>query len=237
MRPADPLTVDPQSFDNLPEVFDRFAELVGQPLLDYLVPLLPSRNGGRAVDLGCGTGQHAALLSDRYDDVLAVDVSAPMLALARRKRHRDNISYQQRDLADVRPETDGQFDLVFTAHTLHHAPDLELALLEIRDLVRPGGQSIVVDNVDDRRRVPRAWFLGEARRALIADLRHRRRPVPEALEVYRLSTHPAWLAHVTTDDFCPPAEWEATARRVLPGCRITPLYRARAAHWQRPDRS
>jgi hypothetical protein len=46
---------DAQSFDQLPAVFDRFAELVGGPLTAYLTPLLPAR-GGRAVDLGCGTG-------------------------------------------------------------------------------------------------------------------------------------------------------------------------------------
>lgn len=224
--------VDPQSFDHLPEVFDRFAELVGGPLLDYLAPLLPAR-GGRVVDLGCGSGQHAALFAGHYAEVLAVDVSAPMLELARRRRHRHNIRYEQRDLADVTPGTDGTFDLVFTAHTLHHAPDLELALTEIRDLVRPGGQAIVIDNVDDRRQVPRAWFVREARRALYADVRHRRRGVREAWEAYRLSVHPGWLDHLTTDTFLPPAEWDAAARRVLPGCRIAPMYRARAVHWTR----
>ena len=225
-------TLDPRSFDHLPQVFDRFAELVGGPLTDYLTPLLPAR-AGRAVDLGCGTGQHAALLADHYTEVLAVDLSAPMLDLARRKRHRHNIRYEQRDLADVRPDTDGTFDLVFTAHTLHHAPDLELALVELRNLVRPGGQAVIIDNVDDRRHVPRAWFVREARRALANDLRHRRRSIREAWETYRLSVHPGWLDHLTTDTFLPPAEWDAAARRVLPGCRIAPMYRARAVHWTR----
>ena len=225
---------DPRSFDHLPEVFDRFAELLGGPLVDYLRPLLPA-HGGRAVDLGCGTGQHAALLADHYDDVLAVDLSAPMLDLARRKRHRPNVRYEQRDLTAVTPRRDGTFDLVFSAHALHHVPDLELSLIELRDLVRPGGQAVVIDNVDDRCQVPRAWFVREARRALYADLRHRRRPVREAWETYRLSTHPGWLDHLTTDTFLPPSEWENTARRVLPRCSITPLYRARALYWTRPD--
>ena len=225
---------DASSFDHLPAVFDRLAELVGAPLTAYLRPLLPAR-GERAVDLGCGTGQHAALLAAHYEQVLAVDVSAPMLDLARQKRPRRNIRYQQRDLTEVAPRKDGTFDLVFTAHTLHHVPDLELSLIELRDLVRPGGQAIIIDNVDDRRRVPRAWFVREARRALLADLRHRRRTVREAWETHRLSTHPAWLDHLTSDTFLPPAEWETTARRVLPRATITPLYRARALHWTRPD--
>lgn len=168
--------------------------------------------------------------------MLAVDVSEPMLDLARQKRPRRNIRYEQRDLTEVTPRKDGTFELVLTAHTLHHVPDLELSLIEIRELVRPGGQAIVIDNVDDRQQVPRPWFVRQARRALLADLRHRRRPVREAWEAYRLSTHPAWLDHLTTDTFLPPAEWENTARRVLPRATITPFYRARALHWtRRPD--
>lgn len=224
---------DPQSFDHLAEVFDRFAELVGGPLTDYLGSYLPTR-GGRAVDLGCGSGHHAAVLAEHYDEVLAVDVSDPMLTLARQKRPCGNIRYEQRDLTEVTPRRDGTFDLVFTAHTLHHVPDLELSLIELRELVRPGGRVIVVDNVDERGRVPREWFKAEARRALVGDIRHRRRLLREAWEIYRLSTHPAWLDHVTTDRFLPPGEWERVARTVFPGCVITPMYRALGMWWGEP---
>jgi SAM-dependent methyltransferase len=224
---------DPRSFDHLPLVFDRFAELVGGPLRDHLLACLPAQ-GGRALDLGCGAGQHAVLLAGRHAEVLAVDVSAPMLDLARRTRPHPDVRYELRDLREVTPAADGTFDLVFTAYTLHHLPDLQRALSGIRGLVRPGGQAIVVDNVDERRRVPRDWFVREARRALLADLRHRRRSVREAWETYRLSTHPAWLDHLTTDTFLPPGEWERIARSVFPGCEITPMYRARAVRWRDP---
>ena len=218
------------SFDALPVVFDRFAELVGGPLRDYLDGCV--RPGERALDLGCGAGQHAVLLAGTYPEVLAVDLSAPMVERARRLRARDTIRYEVRDLREVTPDRDGTFDLVFTAHTLHHVPDLQRALSAIRQLVRPGGQAVVVDNVDDRRQVPREWFVREARRALRTNLR--RRGVREAWETYRLSTHPAWLGHLTTDTFLPPAEWEAIGRSAFPGCEITPMYRARALRWQHP---
>jgi SAM-dependent methyltransferase len=216
------------SFDALPVVFDRFAELVGGPLSEYLQARLTS--GGRALDLGCGSGRHAAVMATAYDEVLAVDLSRPMLELARTRRAREGIRYECRDLREVTAERDGTFDLVFSAHTLHHVPDLQRALGAIRRLVRPGGQVIVVDNVDERRRVPREWFVREARLALRRDLR--RRGVREAWETYRLSTHPAWLDHLTSDVFLPPGEWEQIGRSVFPGCEITPMYRARALHWR-----
>ena len=221
---------DPQSFDHLPHLYDRFAVLVADELHAYLKFRLPGA-GGRAVDLGCGSGVHTALLAEHYREVLAVDLAEPMLALARSRRPRSNVRYEHRDLAGVTPHQDGQFDLVLSAFTLHHVPDLELALLEMRRLVRPGGQLIAVDVVDDRRRVPRAWLRREAVRALWDDLRYRRRPMGEAWELLRLQLSAAWLDHQTTDRLLPPVEWEQVARKVLPGCRVTPLHRALAVNW------
>lgn len=206
---------DPRSFDRLPAVFDRFAQLVGGPLDDYLTGHLPT-HGERAVDLGCGTGSHAWQLSRVFDNVRAVDISAPMLAHARRHRPAGTIHYQRRDLTDVTPGRDGRFDFVLFTHTLHHVPDLRFALELIRSLVKPGGQIVLIDNVDPRRQAPRSWFRSEARKALLLDVRHRRRPVRDAVELYRLSTHAAWLDHLSTDEFLTPAQFEAVYGAVLP---------------------
>jgi SAM-dependent methyltransferase len=221
---------DPRSFDHLPAVFDRFAELVGGPLNDYLTDRLPA-HGRRAVDLGCGTGQHARLLSRVFDEVLAVDVSAPMLQFAHSRRPAATIDYQQRDLLDVTPGRDGLFDLVLSTHTLHHVPDLAYALAQIRSLVRSGGQAVLIDNVDPRHQAPRRWLRAEARKTLLLDLRHRRRPTREAIDVYRLSTHPGWLDHVATDVFLTAEEFTQTYRAVFPDADVTPFYRTMAMHW------
>src|SRR6266550_5445229 len=114
-----PTRTAPRSFDHLPAVYDRYAELVGGPLRAHLTARLPER-GRRAVDLGAGTGHHATLLAGHYEEVLAVDVSAPMLEFAQAKRPWPNVSYQCRDLREVTPARDGQFDLVFSAYALHH---------------------------------------------------------------------------------------------------------------------
>ncbi len=222
---------DPRTFDHLPAVFDRFAELNGAPLIDYVGARLPL-HGRRAVDLGAGTGLHSQLLAMAFTDVLAVDISAPMLAYARARRPAPNIRYEQRDLREVTLDSDGAFDLVFSAYALHHIEDLDQTL---RQLCTPGGQVIVVDSVDPRRRVPRGWLRSQARRALAADLLHRRRPRSEALEAYRLATHPAWMDHVSTDLFLAPEEFTQQYTAVFPGAEITPLYRSRALHWRAPS--
>jgi SAM-dependent methyltransferase len=224
---------DPRLFDDLPVVFDDFAQLFGGPLRAYLTARIPG-SASRAVDLGCGTGLHATLLAPHFAEILGVDVSAPMLEFARTHRPHANVRYEQRDLRDVSAARDGLFDLAFSAYTLHHVPGLPEVLRQIRALVRPGGQLILIDNVDARRQVPRAWFKAEARKGLAADLRHHRRPVPQAWRAYRRYTDRGLLDHFTTDVFLTPEEFEACYREVLPGADIAPMYRARAVHWRAP---
>jgi ubiquinone/menaquinone biosynthesis C-methylase UbiE len=221
---------DPQSFDHLPARYDRIAALLGAELRAWLLFHLPPA-GDRAVDLGCGTGVQTALLAERYREVLAVDLSAPMLDFARRHRPEPNVTYQQRDLRAVDPATDGRFDVVFSAYTLHHVADFPSALYRMRDLVRPGGRVLLVDLVDDRPAVPRDWFTRRAWRTFGADLRHRRRPVPEAVELLRLQLDRDWLDHQTTDRLRPAEDWDAHCRAVFPGAGIRPLDRARALDW------
>jgi SAM-dependent methyltransferase len=233
---------DPRSFDHLVEHVDRIAVLGDGQVCSWLSLRLP-RSGDRAVDLGCGTGVHTDLLAERYGQVLAVDVSAPMLGYARTHRSHPNVRYEQRDLATVTPGRDGRFDLVFTAYTLHHLPDLGAALARLRTLVRPGGRLVAVDVVDERPPsnafgqpvcLPRRWFRGRALCTFGTDLTRRRRRPREALEVLRLQLAPAWLDHLSTDRILPASEWEAISRTVLPGGEIAGLSRARAVHWTAP---
>jgi ubiquinone/menaquinone biosynthesis C-methylase UbiE len=223
------------SFDHIAEHFDRFAELVGGDLDEFLASVLPEGGGERAVDLGCGTGRHAALLASRYEQVLAVDVSVPMLSLARTRRALPNITYQDRDLRSVRADTDGTFDQVLSAYALHHLDDLDQALWHIRQVVTPGGRVILIDNVAPTPAVPRRWFWQEAIRMLLFDVTRRRRQVGEAWELFRLNTDPDWLDHLTADRFLNPEEFAQRYGAIFPGAVFTDLYRARALCWRQPS--
>lgn len=220
-----------QSFDAFAETYDRLASLSAGFVRSYIESVLPE-HGRRAVDLGCGTGHHAAILATRFDEVLAVDISSPMLEIARVRRDHPNINYELRDLRDVSPEKDGCFDLVFTAFTLHHVPELDDALQGIRDLLAPGGRVVILDNVASQPAVPRWWFRREALRCFVGDLLGRRRPLREAIEVLRLQMHPAWLDHVTTDRFQSPSEFRRRYGGIFPGGHFDDLYRACVLTWQ-----
>jgi ubiquinone/menaquinone biosynthesis C-methylase UbiE len=199
--------------------------------------VLPEDGGGRAVDLGCGTGRHAAMLASRYHQVLAVDSSAPMLQLAQARRALPNITYQHRDLTSITADTDGTFDLVLCAYALHHVADLDQTLHGIRQVCAPGGRVVLIDNVADLPSVPRQWFIGEAIRTLAGDVLGRRRPPAEAWELFRLNTDPAWLDHLTSDRFLSRDQFARCYASVFPGARFTDLYRARAVCWDGWDAS
>lgn len=221
----------PQSFDSFAETYDRLTTLSAGSIRAQLQSLLPD-HGGRAVDLGCGTGHHAAVLATRFEDVLGVDISPPMLELARERRAGPNITYELRDLRDVTPEKDGHFDLVFSAFTLHHVPDLGQALRRIRQLLNPGGRVVLLDNVAAQPAVPRWWFRKEALRHCAGDVFRRRRPLREAVEMFQLLNHPAWLDHVTTDRFLGPGQFRHRYGEVFPDGQFTDLYRCCLLTWQ-----
>jgi len=224
-----------RSFDRLAVHFDRFAELAGGPLNAYLESVLPENGGGRAIDLGCGTGRHAAMLASRYRQVLAVDVSAPMLQLAQARRALPNITYQHRDLTSVTPDTDTTFDLILCAYALHHVADLAQTLHGIRGLCAPGGRVVLIDNVADHPSVPRQWFVTQAIATLAGDVLRRRRPLAQAWELFRLNTDPAWLDHLTSDRFLSRDQFARAYASAFPNARFTDLYRARAVCWDAWD--
>ena len=224
------MRVTAQSFDAFAETYDRLVSLSAGSVRSHIETVLPEI-GHRAVDLGCGTGLHASILATRFQEVVAVDISRPMLEIARARRAQPNITYQLRDLRDVSPARDGRFDLAFSASTLHHVPDLDGALQRIRSLLAPGGRVVLLDNVAATPAVPRWWFRREALRRFGADVLRRQRPLREALELLRLQLNRAWLDHVTTDRFLSPSEFRQHYGAVFPGGQFADLYRTCVLTW------
>ncbi|MFF4988056.1 class I SAM-dependent methyltransferase [Streptosporangium saharense] len=97
--------------------------------------------GRRILDAGCGSGPLSAALRDRGAIVTGVDVSAGMLALARR-RLGDGVALHAVDLRDRLPFADGAFDDVVASLVLHYLEDWGPTLAELRRVLRPGGRLI-----------------------------------------------------------------------------------------------
>jgi trans-aconitate 2-methyltransferase len=118
-----------------PGRYARFREERTQPFRDLLAGTAPIP-GGRAIDLGCGTGDLTAILHERSQaaGTLGVDRSEAMLAKA---PSAPGLRFVRADLAEFRP--DRPFDLVFSNAALQWLPAHEALFARIRDWVAPGG--------------------------------------------------------------------------------------------------
>ncbi|MEV0386924.1 class I SAM-dependent methyltransferase [Nonomuraea sp. NPDC050643] len=110
-----------------------------EPQVRRILATLPT---GRALDAACGTGRHAAYLAELGHEVVGVDSSADMLALARTKT--PDGTFHQADLHDL-PVESASFDLVVCALALTHQPTLGPALREFARVTRPGGHIVLSD--------------------------------------------------------------------------------------------
>jgi len=97
------------------------------------IALLPP---GRVLDLGAGTGAANRDFGTRR--VVALDPSAPMLALNSQRR-------RVAGYGESLPFADGAFDAVFSAFVFRNLESVPATLAEIHRVLRPGGAAAIVD--------------------------------------------------------------------------------------------
>jgi SAM-dependent methyltransferase len=101
--------------------------------------------GQRVLDIGCGLGGlDQVLVSLGAAHVTAVDVVAPLIALARRrianKPEADRIAFEIVEPEALLPFPDASFDMVFTKDAWLHVVDKPALLREVHRLLKPGGR-------------------------------------------------------------------------------------------------
>ena len=100
------------------------------------------------LDVGCGPGTITAGLARRASRVVGLDMSADMVAEARRHAADcglDNASFQVGSAYDL-PWDGDSFDVVYAHQVLQHLSDPVRALREARRVLRPGGLVAVRDS-------------------------------------------------------------------------------------------
>jgi trans-aconitate methyltransferase len=102
--------------------------------------------GGTCVEVGCGPGRMTAALAERFDHVLAVDVSPAMLQRARAAVPDERVEF--RTVSGKRLDTVGDSiaDVLVCYLVLQHLPSRDAILGYLADFARvlaPGGEAFV----------------------------------------------------------------------------------------------
>lgn len=114
-------------------------DLIGIGTVMALLPPPPAR----IVDLGCGAGWTSVFLAKRGYDVLGIDISADMIAVAEENRRLNAPGAKLRFLcADYEQPIEGGFDAALFYDCLHHAEDERAALATAYAALKPGGMVV-----------------------------------------------------------------------------------------------
>ena len=98
-----------------------------------------------AGDLGCGTGQLAAVMAPFVGRVIAVDRSIEMLQAAKHRLHGyPNVDVRRGEL-EALPIDDSTLDVATLMLVLHHVAAPAAVLADVARVLRPGGRLIITD--------------------------------------------------------------------------------------------
>ena len=155
-RAADPFEVrhrreNREYYDRTARVFDRGCGFPKENRNNFkkihlIRRLLALPDGARVLEVGAGTGVHAhELLRLQRLRYHGVDLSPGMLAVARERLARCSGWWLHVGDGTELPFPDEVFEGVFMSGTLHHFARPDLAVGELRRVLRPGGRLAVME--------------------------------------------------------------------------------------------
>jgi SAM-dependent methyltransferase len=145
-RPAEVYVGDPSAARR--ELDDLFGRLGADP------------RGGLCVEIGCGPGRMTGHLAERFDRVLALDVSPAMLERARLAVSAPNVEFRRVSGESLDGVADACADAVVCYLVLQHMPRRRVVLAYLREIGRVldrEGEAFVQLPVLRRGLAPRAW--------------------------------------------------------------------------------
>lgn len=115
-----------------------FSNLIS--IIIHAVPALPSKRGGKVLDIGCGTGDTLVQLKALGFDVYGMDMDANAVRLAKQKGVTHVQIGRYKDLKNYK---DNYFDVIRMYHVIEHLDDPGLCMSLLYKKLKKGGELII----------------------------------------------------------------------------------------------
>ncbi len=101
--------------------------------------------GKKVLEIGCGVGTDLAQFAKHGAIVTGVDLTEAAIALAKKRFKVTGLkgSFQTADAENL-PFRDETFDVVYSFGVIHHTPNTQRAVDEIRRVLKPGGRAFIM---------------------------------------------------------------------------------------------
>lgn len=136
-----------QQYDSLASVYDQRWNWYVTSTLSFLKTWVNLSASDRILDIACGTGEFERLVlsENPTQQIVGVDISEEMLAIAHQKLHNfSNVSFQMGS-ASALPFPDQSFDVVVSASAFHYFDDPLAVMTEIKRVLKPSGKVVILD--------------------------------------------------------------------------------------------
>jgi 2-polyprenyl-3-methyl-5-hydroxy-6-metoxy-1,4-benzoquinol methylase len=97
--------------------------------------------GKRVLEIGCGLGAHAELLSEAECNLTCIDLTEKGVANTRKRLNLRGLHADVRQMdAEHMDFPDGEFDFVWSWGVIHHSADTERIVRNVSRVLKPGGE-------------------------------------------------------------------------------------------------
>jgi ubiquinone/menaquinone biosynthesis C-methylase UbiE len=135
-----------QQYDSLAPVYDQRWNWYVNHTLSFLKTWVNLSVSERVLDIACGTGEFECMVlsENPVQQMVGVDISEEMLAIAQQKLHNSNVSFQFGS-ASALPFSAQSFDVIVSASAFHYFDDPNAALAEVKRVLKPDGKVVILD--------------------------------------------------------------------------------------------
>ncbi len=140
-------TVVRQQYDQIANFYDKRWNSYIHKTLSFLKTWADIPPEAAVLDVACGTGEFERLLlcENPTQQIIGVDISEKMLQIAQAKcSDYPNVSFFLAS-ASALPFASTSFDIVVSANSFHYFENPNFALAEMKRLLKPNGQLVILD--------------------------------------------------------------------------------------------